>query len=165
MVVRGPVLREVPRDCLSDTPLASALWGFWCLNLANWMRCPLPFFLAFPPWRACEVEVRYPPLKRGISATLARCPLKTRQMGAIPPSAIPSRKGVGDMGGISDWAAKFMVVPIEKCTKEVVDFDNASLLSAPRSQRFLWFAIVMPIVHPRNRFPSHKTKQCCILAM
>ena len=41
-----------------------------------------------------------PPLKRGISAILARYPMKTRQMAAIPPSAILSRKGIAsDMGG------------------------------------------------------------------
>ena len=36
-------------------------------------------------WAGQEVEVRYPPLQRGISAILARYPMKTRQMGAIPP--------------------------------------------------------------------------------
>ena len=34
----------IPRDYLSDTPLACALWGFWCPNMANWLRYPLPFF-------------------------------------------------------------------------------------------------------------------------
>ena len=47
------------------------------------------------------MEVRYPPLKRGISAILARYPVKTRQMGAIPPSAILSRKGIARYGGVS----------------------------------------------------------------
>ena len=48
------------------------------------------------------MEVRYPPpLKRGISAILARYPMKTRQMGAIPPSAILSRKGIARYGGVS----------------------------------------------------------------
>ena len=42
-----------------------------------------------------------PPLKRGISAILARYPMKTRQMGAIPPSAILSRKGIARYGGVS----------------------------------------------------------------
>ena len=39
--------------------------------------------------------------KRGISAILARYPMKTRQMGAIPPSAILSRKGIARYGGVS----------------------------------------------------------------
>ena len=45
------------------------------------------------------MEVRYPPppLKRGISAILARYPLKTR--GAILPFAILSRKGIARYGG------------------------------------------------------------------
>ena len=45
--------------------------------------------------------VRYPPLQRGISAILARYPRKTRQMGAIAPSAILSRKGIARYGGVS----------------------------------------------------------------
>ena len=48
------------------------------------------------------MEVRYPPLKNGgSSAILARYPMKTRQMGAIPPSAILSRKGIARYGGVS----------------------------------------------------------------
>ena len=42
-----------------------------------------------------------PPLKRGISAILARYPMKTRQMGARPPSAMLSRKGIARYGGVS----------------------------------------------------------------
>ena len=47
------------------------------------------------------MEVRTPPpQKRGISAILARYPMKkTRQMGAIPPSAILARKGIARYGG------------------------------------------------------------------
>ena len=48
------------------------------------------------------MEVRYPPpLKRGISVILARYPMKTRQMGAIPRSALLSRKGIARYGGVS----------------------------------------------------------------
>ena len=42
-----------------------------------------------------------PPLKRGISAILARYTMKTRQIGAIPPSEILSRKGIARHGGVS----------------------------------------------------------------
>ena len=43
------------------------------------------------------------------SAILARYPMKTSQMGAIPPFAILSRKGIARYGGgISHWAAKSM---------------------------------------------------------
>ena len=94
----------IPRDYLSDTPLACALWGFWCLNMANWVRYPLPpfFFERFPLGEHSRSggAIPPPPLKRGISAILARYPMKTRQMGAIPPSAILSQKGIAsDMGG------------------------------------------------------------------
>ena len=47
------------------------------------------------------MEVRYPPQKKGISAILARYHMKTRQMGAIFPSAILSRKGIVRYGGVS----------------------------------------------------------------
>ena len=92
----------IPRDYLSDTPYC-ALWGFWCLNMANWVRYPpAPLSERFPlgkhaKWR-CDTP---PPLKRGISAILARYPLKTRQMGAILPSAMLSRKGIARYGGVS----------------------------------------------------------------
>ena len=42
-----------------------------------------------------------PPHKRGISAILARYPMKTRKTRAIPPSAIRSRKGIARYGGVS----------------------------------------------------------------
>ena len=59
----GPVSRDTARLSRTDAPLACALWGFWCLNMTNWVRHPRPLFWEFPPWRACEVEVRYPRLR------------------------------------------------------------------------------------------------------
>ena len=92
----------IRRDYLSDTPI---LRDMGCLVSQHGQlgAIPPPFFSErFPPWRACEVEVRYPPpLKSGISAILARYPKKTRQMGAIPPSAILSRKGIARYAGVS----------------------------------------------------------------
>ena len=93
----------LPRDYLSDTPLLRAV-GFWYLSMANWVRCPLPLFSAFPPWRACEVEVRYPPppTKRSISAILARYPLKTRQDAVrCPPLRYYLERVLRDMGGVA----------------------------------------------------------------
>ena len=50
-----------------------------------------------------EVRSSPPPPPRGISALLARYPMKTRQMGAIPFSAILSQKAIAryDGGGVS----------------------------------------------------------------
>ena len=90
----------IPRDYLSDTPLLRAM-GFLVSQHGQLGAIPPPPFLSVPPLRTREVEVRYPPLKRGISAILARYPMKTRQMGAIPPSAILSRKGIARYGGVS----------------------------------------------------------------
>ena len=76
--------------------------GFWCLNMANWVRYPLPPFLSVSPLESIRSGGAIPPpLKRGISAILARDPMKTRQMGAIPPFAILSRKGIARYGGVS----------------------------------------------------------------
>ena len=69
--------------------------------MANWVRYPLPLFWAFPPLESMRSGGAIPPLKRGISAIPARYPMKTRQMGAIPPSAILSRKGIARYGGVS----------------------------------------------------------------
>ena len=51
-------------------------------------------FLSVFPLQSMRSGGAIPPLKRGISAILVRYPMKTRQMGAIPPSAILSRKGI-----------------------------------------------------------------------
>ena len=96
----GPVLRDTARLSQRYPPIAR----YGVFGVSTWpIGCdtPPPLSGRFPPWRACEVEVRYPPLKRGISAILARYPLKTRQKRAIPPSAILSRKGIARYGGVS----------------------------------------------------------------
>ena len=87
---------------LSDTPLLRAM-GFFGVSTCQLGAIPPPLFQSITPLeRACDVEVRYPPpLKRGISAILARYPMKTRQMGAIPPCAIQSQKGIARYGGVS----------------------------------------------------------------
>ena len=64
---------------------------------------PSPLSERFPlgehaKWR-CESPP--PPPQKGISAILARYPVKTRQTRAIPPSAILSRKGIAQYGGVS----------------------------------------------------------------
>ena len=92
----------IPRDYLSDTPLLRAM-GFLASQHGQLGAIPPPPpFLSVSPLESIrEVEVRYPPLKRGISAILARYPMKTREERAIPPSAILSRKGIARYGGVS----------------------------------------------------------------
>ena len=104
-ILSGPVLRDTARLSQRYPPIAR----YEVFGVSTWpIGCdtPSPFSERFPlgehaKWR-CDS-----PLKRGISAILARYPMKTRQMGAIPPSAILSRKGIARYGGgISHWAAK-----------------------------------------------------------
>ena len=70
---------------------------------------PPPFLNVFPlESMRSGGAIPTPPPKRGISAILARYHMKTRQIDAIPPSAILSRKGIARYGGggVSHWAAK-----------------------------------------------------------
>ena len=100
--------RAIPRDYLSDTPLLRAMpCSYGGFGVSTWpIGCgSLPLFWGFPPWGACEVEVRSPPPTKGVSQR--RYPMKTRKTRAIPPSVIQSRKGMARYGGISHWASKF----------------------------------------------------------
>ena len=60
---------------------------------------PPPFSERFPRGEHAKWRCDTPPRQKGISAILARYPMKTKQMGAIPPSAILSRKGIARGGG------------------------------------------------------------------
>ena len=96
----------IARDYLSDTPLLRAM-GFLVSQHGQLGAIPPPPFLSVSPLEYMRSRGVIPPLKRGISAILPRYPMKTRQMGAIPPSAILSRQGIARYGGgISHWAAK-----------------------------------------------------------
>ena len=83
----------IPRDYLSDTPLLRAM-GFLVSQHGQLGAIPPPPFLSVSPLESMRSGGAIRPPQRGISAILARYPMKTRQMGAIPPSAILSRKGI-----------------------------------------------------------------------
>ena len=112
---------DILRGYLSNTHLLHAMDFFWWLNMANWMRYPLPLFWAFSPWRACEVEVRYPPPQKegylsDTCAIPARYRMKTRQKGCDTPSAILSPKSHAIWGRISHWTAK-----LRTCLRPLID--------------------------------------------
>ena len=92
--------RAILRDYLSDTPLLRDM-GFLMSQLGQLGAIPPPPFLSVSPLEYMRSRGAIPPLKRGISAILARYPKKTRQMCAIPPSAILSREGIARYGGVS----------------------------------------------------------------
>ena len=94
------------RETISAIPPYCALWGFWCLNMANWVRSP-PLFSVFPPWGACEVEVRYPPPQKGYLSDTCAIPYKNKANGCDTPLCDTISKGYCVIGGgISHWAAK-----------------------------------------------------------
>ena len=90
-----------------------------------------------------------PPLKRGISAILARYPMKTRQKGAIPPSAILSRKGIARYGGVSRTG------PLSAGSQKCAHNDTFSALCNGALGGGFLYSIVydfkMSKHHPQNR--------------
>ena len=90
----------IPRDYLSDTPLLRAM-GFSVSQHGQLGAIPPPPSLSVSFLESMQSGGAIPPLKRGISARPARYPMKTRQTGAIPSSAILSRKGIARYGGVS----------------------------------------------------------------
>ena len=92
----------IPRDYLSDTPPLLRAMGFLVSQHGQLGAIPPPPFLSVSPLESMQSGGAIPPPpQRGISAILARYPMKTRQTGAIPPSAILSRKGIARYGGVS----------------------------------------------------------------
>ena len=96
----GPVLRDTAGLSQRYPPIAR----YGVFGVSTWpIGCDTPslFSERFPLWEYAKWRCDTLPLKRGISAILARYPMKTRQLGAIPPSAILSRKGIARYGGVS----------------------------------------------------------------
>ena len=76
--------------------------GFFMSQHGQLGSLPPPPFLSVCPLESMRSGGAIPAShKRGISTILARYPMKTRQMGAIPPYAILFRKGIVQYGGVS----------------------------------------------------------------
>ena len=98
--------RAIPRDYLSDTPLLRAM-GFLVSQHDQLGAIPPPRFLSVSPLESMRSGGAIPPLKEGISAILARYPMKTRQTDCDTPLCDTISKGYCAIwGGISHWAAK-----------------------------------------------------------
>ena len=99
----GPVLRDTARLSQRYPPIAR----YGVFGASTWPTgcdTPPPLFWACPLLESMRSGGAIPPPlidKRGISAILARYPMKTRRKRAIPPSAILSRKGIARYGGVS----------------------------------------------------------------
>ena len=92
--------------------------------------------LSVSPLERMRSRGAIPPLKRGISAILPRYPMKARQMGAIPPSAILSRKGIARYGGVSRTGplSKFSSRPIFLGARGAVGSRSKLMPKGPRSK-------------------------------
>ena len=111
----GPVLRDTARLSQQYPPIAR----YGVFGVSTWLiGCdppPPPLFWAFPPWRACEVEVRYPPHKRVSQRYLRDTTWKQGKKRVIAPLCDTISKGYCAIwGGIFQWAAK---LPIDDPTK------------------------------------------------
>ena len=99
----GPVLRDTARLSQRYPPFAR----YGVLGVSTWpLGCdtPSPFSEHLESMRDGGA---IPPLKRGISAILARYPMKTRQNACNTPLCDTISKGYCAIwGGISHWAAK-----------------------------------------------------------
>ena len=95
----GPVSRDTARLSQRYPPIAR--YGVFVSQDGRLGAIPSPPFSERSPLEGMPSggAIPPPPLKRGISAIPARYPMKTRQMGGIPPSAILSRKGIARYGG------------------------------------------------------------------
>ena len=91
----------IPRDCLSDTPLVRAM-GFLVSQHGQLGTIPPPPFLSVSRLDSMRSGGAILPPQKGhdLSNTCA-IPHETRQMGAIPPSAIRSQKRIARYGGVS----------------------------------------------------------------
>ena len=69
--------------------------------MANWVRYPLSLFGVFPPWRACEVEVRYPPPQKGYLSDTCAIPYENKANGCDTPLRYYLERVLRDMGGVS----------------------------------------------------------------
>ena len=121
--------------------------------MADWVPSPPPF-LSISPLESMQSGAAIPPLKRGISAILARYPMKTRQMGAIPPSAILSRKGIARYGGVSRTG------PLSNYASGKHDFPNFSIRGEfylPINRRFPNFRSHRGGREPKHWGPTLKT--------
>ena len=89
----GPVLRDTARLSQRHPPIAR----YGVFGVATWpIGCdtPAPFSERFPHEEHAKWRFDTPPSKGVSQRYPMKCPMKTRQMGAIPPSAILSRKGI-----------------------------------------------------------------------
>ena len=69
--------------------------------MANWVRYPLPLFSVFPPWRACEAEVRYPPPQKGYLSDTRAIPYENKANGRDTPLCDTISKGYCAIWGVS----------------------------------------------------------------
>ena len=98
----------IPRDYLSDTPLLRAM-GFLVSQHSQFGAMPPPLFCAKPPSSFLRVSPlesmrsggAIPPPHKGYLSDTCAIPSENKANGCDTPSAILSRKGIAQHGGVS----------------------------------------------------------------
>ena len=85
---------------LSDAPLLRAM-GFLVSQHVQLGAIPPPPFLSVSPLESMRSGGAIPPPQKGYLSDTCAIPYEKGKKGAIPPSAILSRKGVARYGGVS----------------------------------------------------------------
>ena len=94
----GPVLRDTAR--LSQRyPPHCTLWGFWCLNMANWVRYPPPPFLSFSPLESMRSRGAIPPPQKGYLSDTGAIPYENKANGRDTPLCDSISKRCCAIGG------------------------------------------------------------------
>ena len=96
------------RDNLSDTPLALRAMGFWCLNMATWVRYARPVFVSVSTLESMRCGGAGPPPPRNgyLSDTCAIPHENKAKWVRHPLCDTTSKRYCAICGGISHWAAK-----------------------------------------------------------
>ena len=130
----GPVLRDTARLSQRYPPYC-ALWGFWCLNMANWARYPLPLSWAFSPplgehakWR-CDT----PPPQKGYLSDTCAIPCENKANGCDTPLCDTISKRYCAISGVSRTG------PPKKNTNNI--FRDKFCAAPPRSE-FVYVCVV-----------------------
>ena len=117
----------MPRDDLSDTPLACALWGFGVSTWPIGCDTPSPFSEPFPHGEHAKWGCDTPPQKGYLSDTCA-IPYENKANGCDTSLCDTiSKRYCAIWGGISHWAAKGETPP--KLSRTIPSFSQNKFLN------------------------------------
>ena len=121
--------RASHRETISAMPPYCALWGFQCLNMANWVRYR-PFSEWFPRGEQAKWRCDTPPTQKGYLSDTCAIPYENKAKACDTPLCDTISKGHCAIwgGGISHWAAKVAQqeeLEKQKARQKAIEFTEA----------------------------------------